>query len=795
MRIAIIISFILSSVMAMAQLSVTGKITDPSNLPLEFATVALKQGEAFVSTVYSDEKGFYKIDAPLKGNFILTVYYVGFNTNEINLEINKDTSVNITMSVSNASNLQEITIVNKKQVVEQKVDRLVFNVENSIAATGGDALDALKITPGIAVRNETISMIGKSGMRVMVNDKFIPLSGDELINFLKSIQVSSISKIEVITNPPAKYEAEGNSGIINIKLKTTNMDSWNSFINAAYVKNTYSTGRAGAGFNYRENKFSLYSNISGSDGARQITDQSKMFYPGQIWSNKSPRKVGVSNINGNIGLNYQVSPAWEIGAQYIGDVTNYKIDNNSQTTLTNINGLIDSTIQTISNTKENSGTHSGNINSTVNLDTLGKKIIMNLDYFTYKEDNDNAFYNHNFLADQSFIEGSYYSAQASSRQQIENYSAKMDVEFPLRMINLSYGGRIASTTTNNNIVFFNTTSGKDVIDIGRTNTFRYTERNEALYLSANKKLNEKWEAQAGLRTEATQTEGFSKTLDQTNDYNYIKFFPTAYISYTPNEKHTVTLNYGRRINRPNYEQLNPFRIYSNPYFYVEGNPFLQPSFSDNLELSHTYKNLSSKLYYSNVTNGYQQLPIVDAATNTQVITVQNFYHTDLVGLNESYLFNKYDWWESANSINIYYSISTSNSAITRSNLESFNAFVSTSNDFVLNKTKTLFFNLSYWYNFPGSADLASSNGFSQLDMSLKCLLLKSKLTLSISGNDLLYTNKPVYTLYSNGVKIQYKNYYDDRSVRISLVYKFGNSNVQVDEKEVGNTDEKNRVGN
>ena len=795
MRTGVFILFIFLSVMTKAQLNLNGKIVDSTGVPLAFATVVVKEESLPIGSAYSNEKGDYTMVIPRPGNFTLSVYYVGFTMNESSIPLYKDTTISVILFPSVGSNLQEVLVVNKKLVIEQKVDRLIFNVENSIAATGGDALDALKITPGIAVRNETVTMIGKSNLRVMINDKLIQLSGDELVNFLKSIPVASISKIEIISNPSAKYEAEGNSGLINIKLKTANADSWSSIASGAYVKNTYSTGRGGMGFNYRKNKFSLYSNLAVSEGARQITDQSRMYYPNQLWLNKSPRKVAVSDINGNVGMNYAVSPKWEIGGQYLGDASQYTIFNNSLTTLINKMDFADSTIHTLSRTKENSDEHVVNLNSIINMDTLGRKILFNFDYFIYSKDNNNSFSNDNFLPDQTQVMASHYSAEARSKQTIKNYSAKMDVEYPMRKINLSYGGRASATETTNNIVFYNTTSGEAVKDASRSNSFMYAERNEALYLSGNKKITEKWEVQAGLRAEATQTKGYSQTLEQTHVYDYIKFFPTAYVSYRPTEQHSFALNYGRRINRPNYEQLNPFRIYSNPYFYVEGNPFLQPSFSDNIELSHTHKNINSKIYYSNVKKGFQQLPIVDDATNTQVVTVQNFYQTDMIGLTESVMFNKYDWWESSNSFNIYYSKSSSQSLVTRQKLEAFNAFLATSNDFSLNKSKTVLCNISYWYNFPGSADLAENTSFSQLDIALKFLLLKNKLTVAISGNDILYTNRPVYTLYSNDIKVEYRNYYDDRSLRISLSYKFGNTTVHVDEREIGNSDERNRIGN
>jgi hypothetical protein len=782
--------------LANAQIKITGTVNDSAKSSVEFATVVVKRGEKVIGDALTNDKGGYSISIPGKENISLLVYYIGFNTTEIEFWISKDTIINITLSSSSEFKLNEVVITGKNLVIERKIDRLVFNVGNSIAATGGDALDALKVTPGIIVRNDVISMIGKNGLKVMINNKIVQLSGEELINFLRNIPVSNISKIEVISNPSAKYEADGNSGLVNIILKTANQDSWSSSLNSAYIKNTYSTGRGGGSFNFQKNKISLYSNLNFSDGSRQIVDQGRMYYPNQLWSNRNPRKVTTESVTGGFGIEYEILPQWKIGTQYMGGATNYIIKTNSLTTLYNNNtGSIDSTLNTISQTKQNSSDHSFNLNSTIDIDTTGKKVTFNLDYFTYKVSNEGFFYNNNYYQDETKIYNSYFAAENSSSQQTNNYSAKIDIEHPTKMLNLIYGAKASLTTTNNDISFYNSTTGTPVNDPQISNTFIYSENNLALYLSANKKLGAKWEAQVGLREEETQTKGTSETLNQVNTFSYLKFFPTAYLSFAANDNNSFLLNYGRRINRPNYEQLNPFRMYSSPYLYVEGNPFLQPSFSDNIELSHTYKNLNSKIYFSRITNGFQQLPIVEPNTNTQKIIVQNFYNTQVTGLSESFTFNKYSWWESYNSFDFYYSESYSTSTVTVKKLESFNSFLLTSNDFILNKSKTLFLNISYWYNFPGNSDLMRNSASSQFDLSLKILMLKKKLTIAVSGQDIFKTNRAVYTMYSNNVKMEFNNYYDNRCVRVSLSYRFGNNKINVSAKDFGNADEKGRTGN
>jgi outer membrane receptor for monomeric catechols len=251
---------------------------------------------------------------------------------------------------------------------------------------------------------------------------------------------------------------------------------------------------------------------------------------------------------------------------------------------------------------------------------------INLDYFKFKNDDNRIFNTINLL-----------SANNTSLQDIQNYSAKIDFEHPLKWINLSYGGKLSFIKTQNNVNYFDTTLGNPIFDPTQSNEFNYDENTQAIYLNGTKKLNEKWETQLGFRLENTQTEGVSKTLNQKNTNSYAKLFPTFYLTYTPNEKNAFSINYNKRINRPSYNRLNPFRWYSNPFSYTEGNPFLQPSFSNNLELNYTFNdNWSNSIYYSHTDNGFEQITIVDNTDNIQKTIAQNFFKTTIIGISESY---------------------------------------------------------------------------------------------------------------------------------------------------------------
>lgn len=767
-----------------SQIKISGQIKDKKNNPVEFIEIQLQNKDSIIfKSELTNAEGKFILETE-KGEYSLIVRQLGVIYYKQNINANQDTNVGIINITEKEQQLQEVVITSKKKLIERKVDRLIFNVENSISASGGDAIDALKITPRVKVKNDNISMIGKNNMSVMVDDKLILLTGDELINFLKSIPSDNIKSIEVITTPPTKYDAEGNSGLINIKLKKSKLNQWNASLRSSYVQSTYPKGSFGGNFDYQKNKLSLYSNLNYVNGSNAPVETNKIYYPLGLWNEENKRRDFQNSVNGRIGADYKISEKFSVGMQYLGSFSKPRIAENSLTTIYNqTNSQIDSYINTLSENLGKNNNHSLNLNSTVVFDTIGKKMNINLDYFKFKNDDNRIFNTINLL-----------SANNTSLQDIQNYSAKIDFEHPLKWINLSYGGKLSFIKTQNNVNYFDTTLGTPIFVPTQSNEFNYDENTQAIYINGTKKLNEKWETQLGFRLENTQTEGVSKTLNQKNTNSYAKLFPTFYLTYTPNEKNAFSINYNKRINRPSYNRLNPFRWYSNPFSYTEGNPFLQPSFSNNLELNYTFNdNWSNSIYYSHTDNGFEQITIVDNTDNIQKTIAQNFFKTTIIGISESYTYNKLKWLSTTFSFDWNYSKSESLIPITNQNLNGSNAYFSISNDFNLNKNKTLLFNFSYWYNFKGTSDLDKNNAYSQLDASLKYFAFDKKLQISFNANDILSTNRPIYTSFTNNIQIDYKNYYDVRLFRLSLVYKFGNKNINVEKKEVGNQEEKERT--
>ncbi|MFH6990692.1 TonB-dependent receptor domain-containing protein [Flavobacterium collinsii] len=787
---------LLSSVLS-AQVKVTGKVTSKDNNPIEFAEVILiGKDSAAIKSELTNEKGDFVLESQ-PGVYELQVRQANKTIASRNIELNADLDLG-NIVVDAAIVLESVVVVGKKKLIERKVDRVVFNVENSISATGGDALEALRITPGIKVQNDNIAIIGKSSVAVMVDDKIIQLSEEDLANFLKSIPSDIIKSIEVITTPPAKYEAAGNSGMVNIKLKKAKKDSWNALIGTTFLQRTYSDGAILGSFNYNKNKLSISSSLNYKNGTRYVNQDNYTYFPDGLWHTSEPDKEKYARVNGKLTIDYQISPKWIMGGQFLYN------NNDSKNTESPFTGVTDYTTGRLNRYLKSDGKEVQNPNikslsfyNEFKLDTIGKKLTLNLDYFNFNNKDVRTYNGISVIEVPLPYSEKYYAGINDNSQDINNFSGKLDIDYPTKWAVLSFGSKISNSQTHNDIFAFN--SG--LVDnppsefILSKNKFEYTENVQAFYISGNKKINEYWESQFGLRMEATQTKTFAESLSQSTKLDYVKFFPTAYVSYKPNDNSTYTLSYSKRIERPQFYDLNPNVTFLNPFQTIEGNPFLQPSFIDNLELTYTYKKLETKVYFSYQDDMFNEIPITDPTTNLIRFAIDNFIDIQRYGISENFVFDKIKWWTSINTFDINYSISKSKLAITQGGQKGFNSMISTNNDFILNSKKTLLFNLNYWYSFPGNDGFYKNDAMSSLSLTLQYLLLDKDLTLSLKGSDIFRTevisiNSRVNDVYNEG------RYYRDRqALQFSVSYKFGNKKIKTGQRETGNEEERSRTGN
>jgi len=773
----------------LAQVELSGSVKDETG-PLPFANVVLKDAAGTVVTgTISDENGAFSIKVD-KGTYTILVSFIGSTDWTKQVTLTQDTSLG-EISLG-ADKLATVVVVARKKLIEYKPDRLVLNVENNISAAGGNAVNALSVAPGIIIQNNNISMLGKGASRVMVDDRLIELSGAELVNYLNSISADDIKSIEVITNPPAKYDAAGEGGLINIILKKGKRDSWRNSSTLSYDQNTFNFYTLRNNFFYNKNKFKFTLSANGVVGAIRNKADLDIFFSDGPWKLKGDEKQQRDDVSGRITLDYDLTDRVTVGVQYQGSSSDPDRRYQNITTTFDNSNAVQSLIVNDGNADLKRVSHSLNAHLESTLDTLGRRLFFDIDYFNYDSDTDNRFVANNFSSAGTFL-GLDQAARNISNQEINNVSVRADMEHPTKFANLSYGAKYSTIKTDSGIEFFDETTGTPIFDTNQSNVFEYEENNQALYFSAAKNLSDKWSMQLGLRFEATQTTGFSQTLNQTNDNDYSKFFPTFYVSYVKDDKNTFYFNYGKRINRPSFGDLNPFRTYINSTSYSEGNPFLQPSFTDNLEFSYTYKRKWRTYAFLNIlSDGYGVVFNADETANNQVITRQNYYDELFYGIGESYSTNITSWWQSQNAVYLLGSDSDfNNNAISASPQNGLQFYATSNNSISLGEnTKMQVDGVFSSAHKRGLYEFGQTFG---LNLSFRQSFLNKKLNASILFNDVFNTNfLRDYTSVVNSVRQVYNENSSSRFVRFSLTYNFGNDEINVRKPGFGNNDEQNR---
>ncbi|SHG00486.1 outer membrane beta-barrel family protein [Chryseobacterium vrystaatense] len=775
------------------QFQLQGKIVDEKDTPLEYSEVLiLKMDSIPVKSELSNEKGVFSTQLA-SGEYIIKIKYfkdIGY-TKAISLHNNIDLGK---IKIERTKNIKEIVLDGKKKLIERKIDRLIFNVENSISATGGDALDALKVTPGLKVQNEKISMVGKNGMSVMIDDRLIQLSGDDLTNFLRTIRSDEIKSIEVITNPPAKYDAEGNSGIVNIKRKKIASNSWKSLISSRYIQGNYVSGGMGASFDYQKNKSYFNFSVNYDRNKRKIDENFVNNYPSTLWEEVKTKKSLFYPLTTKLGFDYKLTPKVMTGVSFYYSYSDTNPTEKDRVVISSKTAnKIDSLANSNKDLKNKYQFLSFNYHLNYEIDSLGKKLSFDFDYFSYQNKSNQLIQGQNFFPNSYPTPGSGFMFNSMGGINVDNYNFTLDMDHPIKSFTLNYGAKFSLSKSDSDNYFYNLRSGTPVLDRNNTNSFIYKEDISSVYASVTHKITSKLEGKLGLRLENVNTSGHSITLDQTQTNNYLKIYPTAYLSYTPNDDHSFNVNYGRRITRPRYFWFNPFRSFNNQYFYSEGNSFLQPAFSDNIELNYNFKNkVTAQFYYSHLKNGFDYVTLVQPGDLTsRYEKPYNYVSSDKYGVNISYTFDKFKWWESVNSLDYNYSHSTSSIPETNASLSGNSLQLYTTNTFKI--SSTIFLEASYFYSFPTVDGLFKVSSINGLDLAFKMFFMKKSLQLSVVGEDVFGSNRPTYTGYTNNIELKNKMYFDNQRFRISLIYKFGNNKLKTQQINSNNSEQKERV--
>lgn len=771
--------------------SINGKIINEQSKPLSSIQITLTNANdnSIAKIEITDNDGKFIIQNLKEGNYKVIVddmEYSPYQSEAIILNA-ANPNVNlapISLTFKLATNLNEVIITKKKPFIENKIDRTVVNVDAFITAAGGDAMDILEKSPGISVNQDgTITFKGKSGVQVFIDDKPTYLSGAELEAYLKSLPASTLDKIELMTNPPAKYDAAGGAGIINIVSKRSKARGFNANLTSRFSQGKRSGHRQGMNFNYMENKIRVFGSVGYAQQNpvndlfifRKFKDNNgntnSLFYQNSFIESK------VKSTNARIGMDYYASDKTTIGfgVSSILRSSNPYSDVNSD--VTDANSVLDSSI--VANNRQRQEFKNGGINLNLRheLDSLGQKITFDADYLKYDTSSEQVFKNYIYQPDNSL--SSQDELRGSLPSNINIYAFKSDYTLPFKNgSTFESGYKVSYTQTDNIADYRDVINGEEVPNYNTSNHFKYDEIINAAYVNFNTNY-KRFGIQTGLRVENTESRSHQLgNIEQAASKfkkNYTNLFPTIYIQYKLDSigNNQLVVNYGRRINRPYFQDLNPFISPLDKFTFYSGNPFLNPSFANNYELSYRYKGmLSTTLSYGSSKDDINET--IEINDGIYYSRPGNIGKSEFFSLNANLQLPFTRWW----SANAYSEVTH-----TRFKSKLYTEDLNTSGTFwYFSMNNSFKFNNGWSAELSGTyqTDMVSSQfvllSRSNINIGVQKKLLQDKATIKLTANDIFYSNMNNGIIKSlQNTEANWTNKYDSRFIALTFTYSFGKS--------------------
>ncbi|TDX02245.1 TonB-dependent receptor [Dinghuibacter silviterrae] len=777
---------------AWAQGSVTGSVLDNTGKPVEKASVIILnvKDSSEVKGTSTGSDGVYHLRHINPGQYLVVASAVGMvkRYSDPFTVGSQETTVPGLRLDPEVKALSEVTITNKKPMIEQKIDRVVVNVDASPTNVGTTVMDVLQKTPGVSVdKDGNISLKGKSGVMVMMDGKPTYLSAADLANLLKNMPSSELEQIELMTNPPAKYDAAGNAGIINLKTKKNKARGFNGNVTIGGGIGKGPKANNSLNLNYRSGKFNFFASYNESYNRHpQTLDLVRKFRDTiggpvvSVFNQHSDMMNDFSEQSFKVGTDYSLDKKTTIGVVLTGYFNPGYFDNTSKTNIEDGQGNIDSVMTTFGHTKmywHNFGT---NLNFKHTFDTAGTELSADFDYLGYGSSS-YQMYQTEYATPDGTLLPPVDTLRGITPGNIYIYTGKVDFVHPFKNNwKLEAGIKGSSVRTDNDAEYDNLTAGKWIVDTTKTNHFVYTEMIGAAYGNVTKVFNKKWTVQAGLRLETTNSKGDLKTNNTTFNRNYTQLFPTTYIQYTLNDKNQFVLDYGRRIQRPDYGDLNPFKYFLDPYTYQEGNPYLKPQFSNTVELSHTYHSfLTTTLNYTQVTDIIQQVLLQNDATHTTFVQQGNVARQENIGLSVNAGLPVTKWWTP----NLYVSgqYNDFKGIVNGYPLEVFGYSVTgnMNNSFTFKHGWSA--EVSGWYQGRQVSGTLIANPMGQINFGAGKQVFKNAGTIRLNLQDPFNLGHfSGYSRYGN-VDVTIVNHWDNRVVNLSFTYRFGKNQQNIKE--------------
>ena len=775
----------------------TGTVTSNEDTSIAFANVQLMSAidSTLITGTSTDESGTYQMNKISQGEYLIKASYIGNESPLRRITVNGDLELEPLVINENGQNLDEVVVISQKPRLERKVDRLVFNVENT-PYSDGDVWDVLKITPSIMIMNDKISVKGSSAVGVLINGRKINIPYNDIVNLLSGTSASNVQSIEVITNPPAKYSAE-ESVLINIVMKKNIVAGYNGAIYNKYVqgvlpKHTVGTDHFFKGkktqlslnYNFRHDRDVIYytdiTNFSQDDGSISTWSAEQEYLNNNKQHNLST--FFDYDISDKSKISFTTITLWEPDKSRVYDTDTDLVGDSRWSSFETLNNATREKINT-----------SYYLDYIQDLNTEGAQLSFNA-HFTFYEESDSQLLNTTFFdTDRELAGENQFTTE--TYQKLNLYSLQGDYLTPLGDAStLETGLRFAGIASNSSILQQGFDRDQPGIDPSASGIFDYDESIYAAYTQYSGKW-EHWKLKLGLRAEYAETEGEWDMERQSSERNNFQLFPSGSIQYTPNDKHDFNLYYFRKITRPRYSSINPFQTFQSTFSTIEGNPELLPATRYYLAGGYTFDDTYTvEVFYKNKKNGLGELIFQNNDSNLLRFISSNLDQETAYGIDFSLNKNFTNFYNSYVLISFYDETFKFNNLSTSEqvSLDQFSWFIRSSNNFSLLKDRSLTADLNFVYTSALLSGNSKFDPFGAINLMLRKTFYDKKLSVSMGLED----------IFNQGNQLNTRNYQDqngtsfkrgeNRLFVLGLRYRFGNSKMR-DNKKSKRVDERNRI--
>jgi len=756
---------------------ISGTVFNTYKEKLDSVKVELYSAEnVLIKSLFTNPEGNFSFENLSEQTFKLKINDEKYLSFEKSVEAKRDHEILNIILKSNQKDIEGVTVLKKKPLVKRKVDRLEFNVENSNISSL-NAWEILKKTPQVTINNDILAVKGGTSVLVTINDKKVMMSGEELKNFLENTQGDDVKSVEVITNPPAKYEAEGGA-VLNIVMKKNKIEGYRGVLSSKYIQTQYAKGVGGLSQYYKKNKLSVMGSYFRGTGTYYREETGYVNYPenGTTWISTMNRKDQAKSQNTvNFNVEYEIDSLTTANLNYSGYFNPKSFGvYNVPTVIYNAQNVAESDYTTINDH------HSRTINNSLSFQVdrkLNKKSSLSwINYFT----GNNATKYQNVLTYLNFANQSPRETNfmTNNKNDVQLYSTQFDYQWKGDKFEIESGTKYSFVKTDSQLDFSDNENGGFQYRPEKSSLFNYKEHNFAVYTSLAYNVG-KWNFKGGLRAEMTDLEGVVSEPYEVNKNNYWSLFPTFYAQYTTENKHEFGFSYGKRISRPSYSWLNPAKSYYNLFSYYQGDPKLKATIIHNLNLTYSFKNWNVDFYYRKELFPSMEISFQQHENNNLIYYYTNIEKGEAFGMSLYKNFEIKPWWNLIVSQNLEHNenyFTGMDGALNKNQVWNWVSNISTS--FTLDKNSDWKMEIGHNYYSPAIQGTfrISSQWSAYFVMNRK--FFNKKLEAAFIFNDIFKsTQQKISTKYGNQDNY-FLDYQDTQGFTFSLKYNFGNQSVK-----------------